>query len=681
MTRPLPAASLLDEGLLPVTDLARIAIREGIRPRDVYQAHKWFARRCAVTARALLVGAACDRSDSFWRTFYQGDAWIGRTVLDPFVGGGVMLLEAHRLGASVRGVDVEPVAVAVARFQTTMRDLPDLTGPLRALADTVGRDLAPFYEAQDEAGQNETLLHAFWVQYVHCDHCGRSYDAHPRFRFAWSDEDHRQWVACSACSTVLEAELHARSVVCPCGAETPTDGGRMHNGEVCCPGCGRREKLIAYARRRSAPPIFRLFGVETLPAGDVRRANVRDRRLRSATAFDKDRYRQAELRLQNLLVKRPHALPAGTIPREGRTDTRLVDYGYSDYTQMFNARQRLHLAMLGAAITKLQGMERDGLAVAFSDHLTTNNMLCAYAGGWRRLTPLFSIRAYRHIARPVEINPWLHKNGRGTFPNAVRAVVRASEALKQPREPSPKGLLKRVKDAPSGSAEIVCADARRMSHIDSASVDFVLTDPPYFDYIPYSELGHFFTPWFRRFRLISRRGSAGFPRGQLASPARSVQAKRRFANKLADAFREIRRVCKPNGRIVFTYQNLDGRGWQAIAQAMARAGVMPVRTFPLYGDSSASLHKHDQSISWDAVMVCRLGEPTGPLQIGCGARESGRQAAEVWSEAIALSDLPFSEGDRKNIGYAASIVAAFSGQVADQSVRRGSNRKQSARAG
>ena len=101
-------------------------MREGVRPRDAYQAHKWFARRFAVTARALLVGAACNRTESFWRSYYKGDLLRDCTVLDPFVGGGVMLLEASRLGASVHGVDIEPVAAAIARFQTTLRDLPDL---------------------------------------------------------------------------------------------------------------------------------------------------------------------------------------------------------------------------------------------------------------------------------------------------------------------------------------------------------------------------------------------------------------------------------------------------------------------------------------------------------------------------------------------------------------------------
>jgi adenine-specific DNA methylase len=634
-------------------------MREGVRPRDAYQAHKWFARRFAVTARALLVGAACPDTASFWRSFYRGDLWMGRTVLDPFVGGGVMLLEASRLGADVRGIDVEPVAAAIARFQTTLRDLPNLAPPLATLARDVGEQLRPYYEAQDHEGRRETLLHAFWVQSVTCPSCDHKFDAHPRYRLAWSEVDHHQWVACSGCSAIVEAPLDVAEVVCACGVTTSGGGGRIERGEMICPACEHREPLIAQARRAKAPPRFRLFAVETLPDGDGRRVGLRGRRLRAATDFDQERYAAAETKLGELLAAKCDALPAGPIPRVGRSDNRLIDYGYDDYSQLFNARQQLHLAVLGAAIGHIQGPARDGLAIAFSDHLTTNNMLCGYAGGWRRLTPLFSIRAYRHIARPVEINPWLQHNGRGTFPNAVRAVTRASAALKDPREPSPRGLLKRTKDAPGGSADIVCGDARRMKHIPAASVDLVLTDPPYFDYISYSELGHFFTPWLRRFRLIGGRRSQGFPSGQLASSSRSVCAERRFARKLADAFQEIRRVCKPEARVVFTYQNLDGRGWNAICRAMAKAGIQPITTFPLYGDSSASLHKHKQSISWDAVMVCRLGDVSPQLRIRPIDREAGERVAAAWSERLAAQGHRMSAGDRINIAHAAAIVEAF----------------------
>ena len=59
-------------------------------------------------------------------------------------------------------------------------------------------------------------------------------------------------------------------------------------------------------------------------------------------------------------------------------------------------------------------------------------MLTYYAFGWRRIAPLFTIRAFRHVSRPVEINPWLDGTGRGTFPNAVRQVQRAIDFARAP---------------------------------------------------------------------------------------------------------------------------------------------------------------------------------------------------------------------------------------------------------
>lgn len=670
--KPLPSTSILDDGDLPVAELARIAMREGVRPRPVYQAHKWFARRFAITARALLVAAATQSGGAFWTSFYRGNSWVGRTVLDPFVGGGVMLLEASRLGARVFGVDVEPVAATIAQFQTGLRNLPDLGEPLKQLMDTVGATLAPFYVAEDEAGKRETLLHAFWVQTISCHDCRHTFDAHPSFRLAWDDAANRQWVACSACSCVREVALGATSFVCSCGNRTNTGGGHITGGEVCCPNCGWKEKLISYARKARRPPRFRMFAVETLPSEENRRFGLPLRRIRTATAFDRKRYTLAEKRLLELLAQTPRLLPSVEIPRVGRSDNRLIDYGYSRYGQLFNARQQLHLAVLGQAIIRLEGRVREAMAIAFSDHLTTNNMMCAYAGGWRRLTPLFSIRAYRHIARPVEINPWLTKNGRGTFPNAVRAVIRAADALKNPKEPTPKGLLKEVEDAKPGTVNVVCGDARRMPHIANASVDLVLTDPPYFDYISYSELGHFFTPWFIRFGLIGSKFGQGFPRGQLASIGRSKKSEKRFATRLATIFKEVRRVCRPNGRVVFTYQNLDGRGWRAIAMAMANAGIVPFRTLPLYGDSGKSLHKHAQSISWDCVMVCRIADPIAQLRIDKNAQAAGAAAAHNWAKVLLKKNLSMTDGDRINVAHASAIVAAFATHLSPVSLQASS---------
>jgi putative DNA methylase len=666
MIRRLPSPSLLDLGKLPIAQLARIAVREGVRPRAAYQSHKWFARRLAVTARALLVAAAARPDEQFWPAFYRGTGWKDRSVLDPFVGGGVMLLEAARLGAKVHGVDIEPVAAAIAGFQTRLRDLPDLDATLQSLVHSAGRAVSRFYHARDAQGKKATLLHAFWVQSVRCKSCGHAIDAHPTFRFASDHSCRKQWVACKSCSSVLEANIRCAQVACSCGVTTAAAEGHVQRGEVCCPACGTRERLIDVSRRTRRPPKFRIFAVETLPQGDARRYTTKERRIRSATDFDQERYRAARRELLQLLRRHPRALPPSAIPRKRRSDNRVIEYGYTDYRELFNARQQLHLALLGAEIARLKAPVREAFAVAFSDHLTTNNMMCAYADAWRRLTPLFSIRAYRHIPRPVEINPWLRCNGRGTFPNAVRSVNRAAAALREPAEPTPEGLFRPVVDAQVGEAHVVCGDARDLAMIPSGSIDLVLTDPPYFDYISYSELGHFFAPWLARFGLIETRQSKRFPMGQLASPARSRSAERTFARKLSAAFEELRRVCRTEGRIVFTYQNLDGRGWQAIAQALANSGIVPTTTFPLYGDSSASLHKHAQSISWDCVMVCRLGRPVERLIVGSNAHAEGSRVASQWATRLAAKDLLLTEGDRTNIAHAAAIVAEFSVRTASK---------------
>jgi len=650
---------MLDVGKLPIAQLARIAAREGVRPRAAYQAHKWFARRLAVTARALLVAAACKPDDKFWSNYYRGDSWLGRSVLDPFLGGGVMLLEASRLGANVYGVDIEPVAAAISKFQAKLRKLPRLDRRLQHLVEEVGAVMAPFYKARDDDGNEETLLHAFWVQEVICGSCGHQFDAHPAFRFAWDDANRRQWVACRVCSRVIETGAGARYVRCSCGVTTTVTRGHIDNGEACCPSCQARERLIDFARRTCEPPRFKIFAVETLPEGDDRRWALADRRIRTVTDYDLGRLRAAKRRLGKVLRAQPRALPACAIPKSRRSDARLPSYGYADYLQLFNPRQQLHLALLGREIARLKGPQRTAMAIAFSDHLTTNNMMCAYAGGWRRLTPLFSIRAYRHIARPVEINPWLRRNGRGTFPNAVRAVVRASEALKSPSEPTVTGLVKKVTDAKPGKASIVCGDARDLKKIKAGSIDLVLTDPPYFDYISYSELGHFFAPWLARFGLIESGKARRFPRGQIAAPQRSGKAEKLFANRLASAFEEMRRVCRPDGRIVFTYQNLDGRGWEAIAHALAKSGVIPFCTFPMLGDSRAGLHKHAQSISWDCIIVSRIGDRIESLQIDAEARAAGDAAADKWVASLSHKDVPLTDGDRTNIAHAASIVQAF----------------------
>ena len=659
MNRELLTRSLLDAGNLPVSAIARIAKREGMRPRPVYQAHKWFARRFATTARSLLAASVTAPTGDFWKAYYGASDCKGLTVLDPFMGGGVMLLEAARLGADVLGVDVEPVACVVADFQGRLWDLPDLGDALRGLKAKVGDRLAEFYASQDETGAENRLLHAFWVQTVECAECACHFDAHPTFRFAWDEKTNHQWVACRECSQVLEGELSAKYLQCSCGKRTKPMSGHWDHGAAVCPDCRHTERLIDNAER-VGPPKFRIFAVETIPDGVERRYPNIQRRIRTARATDVEVFERAKLEFQRLSESGVLSMPSAVIPRDGRSDDRLLRYGYVGYGDLFNARQKLHLVVLADEVTKIEDARvREAMAISFSDHLKTNNMMCGYAGGWRRLSPLFAIRAYRHIARPVEINPWLEHNGRGTFPNAVRATVQAAKSLRQSVEPTLAGLVQKVPPHRPKTWDIRVGDSRMLDHIADDTVDLVLTDPPYFDYIAYSELGHFFVPWLVKFGLINAVHLGRFPAGQLASSGRAHIDATMFGEKLGEAMREIARVTTSSGRIAFTYQNLDGRGWSGLASAMAGAGIIPVTAFPMFGDGASGLHKYENSISWDCVLVCRTGSPLTNFDIKRGDEAKAVEFAEAWRRKLENDGHALSRGDVANMRHVGMLLSAF----------------------
>ncbi|KQO61025.1 hypothetical protein ASF24_03545 [Methylobacterium sp. Leaf86] len=650
---------MLDAGELPVEDIALLAKREGVRPRDAYQSHKWFARRLAATARSLLVAASTPADASFWEGYYRDADCAGLRVLDPFMGGGVMLLEASRLGAHVHGTDVEPVAAAISDFQGRLADLPDLKPTLDGLFDKVASEVAPFYRAEHAEGEDGRLLHAFWVQVIDCAECGHRFDAHPSYKLAWDEARGIQWVACRTCGDISEVGLSRKSVQCGCGSRTDPRKGNLSYGKTCCPACGHAERLIDVAPRTGCPPRFRLFAVETIPAGPEKSYPTRERRIRGATERDVECFDAARARLDREIAVDAGFSVEGNIPSAGRFDDRLLRYGYTSYNQLFNARQALHMGLLARALDGIGGPEGEALRIAFSDHVATNNVLCGYAGGWRRLSPLFSIRAYRHIARPVEINPWLERNGRGTFPNAVRSVSRASKAMKAGSEPQREGPVVPVPSRGRGAWDIRCQDACDLSHIPAGSVDLVLTDPPYFDYIAYSELGHFFVPWMVRLGLLDRSHLAAFPLGQLASSLGHDEAERIFAEALTVRLREVVRVCGPRARIVFTYQSLDGRGWRALAQALGAAGMRPLQAWPMFGDGGSGPHKHANSISWDCVVHCEVHGNARVPDYGDRSMAAGTAFAETWGDRLTASGHRLTAGDLANIGHAGALMAAL----------------------
>jgi len=673
--------SRLENGRLPVEELALLATRESRRPRPIYHAHRWFGRRLGTTFRALLTAAAIPTSADFWTAYYDGVSWAGRTVLDPFVGGGTTLVEAQRLGARVVGADVDPVACAITSFELRAGNVPDLDQAVEALKAKVGRALGWLYQTITPEGDSRVVLHYFWVQVAACGACGHEFEAHPHYRLAYEAQGTRQWAFCSGCHEVQELDRSQGEVDCrACGRITIIDGGAVTYGRVTCPGCGARERLIDMARRTGKPPVWRLFATETLEREpDARGLPMTARQFRRATAFDQSLVEQAGRELRREVQSAfGFTLPITTITMADRSDDRLPSYGYRRYTDLFNPRQLLHLTRLGKEIADLPIELREPLGLAFSDHLATNCMLTSYAFGWRRLAPLFAIRAYRHVPRPVEINPWLDRVGRGTFPNAVRGVERAIHFARTPKEPLISGGFRPAPDVhnddicSTSEAVILKQDARDLSVVRSGSVDLVLTDPPYFDNIAYAELSEFFRPWLEAVGVIeSHDASWRTPPMALRARRRDQESARTFGLSLGDCLQECARVLKPSGRLVFTYRHQTALGWLALAVALNRGGFRVVQVFPLLGEVGVGQHAHPGSAIWDAVLVAEpnletfVSDTEVPV-LTSSSFHLAQQHNTRWSERISTMKVPaFPAADRINL-LRASLVASALGMFERQ---------------
>ncbi len=649
MISSIPSFSLLESGSLPIEDLAHRAIREGHRPAPIYGMHRWFARRSSAVFRALLTAAVLDATEAnaFWQNFNGDLSLPDFAILDPFAGGGTSLVEAAHAGAQVIGYDIDPIAVFITRFELRSPCIHLDREKIDTILHPLAELLRPFHLTTDNLGEECTVIHHFWVEVLRCPHCGEMIPLHPHHRLAYDRKIQVQWVFCSSCGEIEQIPFDDHLHYCECGATTNIGQGAYGGRKKCiCPGCHSSFDLLDVRGPDPVPPQWQLFAQEYLDGEG-------HRRFKPATEDDLERYVNAGERLTQIeRICGPFA-PDRKIPAEQRADRRPLIHGFNRYRDLFNKRQLLHLTLLGRAIRSIDDADlREALSVAYSEHLSTNCMYTAYAFGYRRQSPIFSVHAYRHITRPVEINPWLLGIGRGTFPNAVRKVYKGIESV---RDRQPSGF------------EVIVGSAENISGMLPGSIDLILTDPPYFDNISYSEYSDFYLAWHQSLGCAlppydepSRHAPIA---ENLAVRKRTPQAIIEYSKRLTDVFLHCRRILKQTGLFVFTYHHRSPQAWYSIAQALLQSGFTCNGVLPLRGEGNGGLHSFTGSIKWDAVLVCRpLGQPRplSGIDISSDAITRARNITDFYSHRFAShQEIGFFDPDKENL-YRACLCAEAS---------------------
>lgn len=185
------------------------------------------------------------------------------------------------------------------------------------------------------------------------------------------------------------------------------------------------------------------------------------------------------------------------------------------------------------------------------------------------------------------------------------------------------------------------------------AADAVVTDPPYFDFVHYSELSDFFfaaIPALRqRYPWMAREDSSDQGEVQHKDP-------RVFARQLASVFTEACRVLKDDGVLVLSFHHSRAEGWAAIYEAINKAGMAVVAVHPVHAELRAASPKTaaKDPISLDAILVCRkkaFALKKSP------ALQDVRQAVDALAGRLQAAGLRISAGDRFVIGAAQTLIA------------------------
>jgi adenine-specific DNA methylase len=679
-----PSRTLLEGGDLPIEELAQLALREGQATSPLYRVHRWFARRLSSQFRAILaaLSLSAENADHFWTRYFGHIPLDHAIILDPFAGGGTSVVEASRCNARVIGYDIDPVATYITRFELESASWDRLPDSVEVIASEVSGQILPLHRTILPDGREADVLHHFWVEVTSCQECGREFEVHPHHLLAYSTTQKLQWVFCGACHEVEEQPLGSEHLSCACGSRTTVHHGTLSQGKLRCPECGAVHNLSARGRQTKRPPVWRLFAQEYLEPSFQGKV----RKFKRATDCDHDSYREAELLLRELEAQEGTFAPQRIIPVVGRSDRRPLIHGFRRYRELFNARQLFHLTLLGRAISVMpDGKDKRLLGLAFSEHLTTNCIYVGYAFGYRRVCPLFSIHSYRHIVRPVELNPWLTRIGRGTFPNVLHKIKRAIQFAQFPSDLHPKGgrrLASRQVGPTDGAvgnhpgevlrgefqAVVRTQNSVSLSALPEGSVDLILTDPPYFDNLSYSELSDFYLVWHQALGIAERpyaRANKSAPiRANLAVTVTTDEAITKYRRKLMVILRECWRVLHVRGVCVFTYHHKSVKAWYALGDALARSGLRVSSVLPLRGEGQGGLHSYDGTIKWDAVFVCRKAKEqpegeNGLVVIPKRAMKTAAQRTKTYRVRLAgTKQLGFRPPDQLNLYRAFAVAAA-----------------------
>jgi len=341
---------------------------------------------------------------------------------------------------------------------------------------------------------------------------------------------------------------------------------------------------------------------------------------RLPTAHEIEMAHAAHAELERVFAEVPYGLPKEALAGADALGFRVPLYGFDQWDKLFTPRQ---LAAIGTLVSSVRRLREELsthstysqaiqalMAIALDRTANYLSTICIWESQAEEVKQTFLRYALPITWDFAEGNP-LAPNDR-FFLGAVSSVASVLDRV----------LVDLAVDTPP--VEVINQSAITVS----GNWDVVVTDPPYYDAIPYSDLMDFFYVWLRRTLLgVSPEYDAAFAKplapkwdhaasdGELIDDASRFggnreASKRNYEEGMARTFQACHRSLGPDGRLVIVFAHKQPDAWETLVSAIVKAGFVVDGSWPIATEMRGGVRNFGRASLGSSIwLACRKRDP------------------------------------------------------------------------